>query len=667
MVEALNSDYLARLLLLQNVVALFPSDKISDVVCQGLQDFPGVEQVFLEEREFDLSSYSLDVQFPVKHEESVFGYLRFNVVDASALQPYLPYLQNFSAMMAVLLEIKRKEANATSIQDSFFELTPDLMCIVSPEGYFTKLSLSWEKKLGYTREELCSQPVESFIHPDDFNQTTIAYAELQDNKQIVGFTNRYRHKNGDYYWFEWVSHIGDSGVIFAAARDITQQKLNEERIKKLAYLDALTGLPNRTQLHRAIDESLSNSSIGESKMALLFIDLDNFKSINDSLGHDVGDQVLQIEAQRLSRCMRQSDIVARMGGDEFIVFTEPMKDESRAAFLAQKIIEELSKPLEIDGVQLQLTSSIGIAMYPTDGMDRVTLMKKADTAMYEAKDNGKDAFCYFSPQMMIDASKRLSLVIELRQAIKEQQFEVYYQPRMRLSDESISGAEALVRWNHPQKGLISPVEFIPIAEKYGLINQIGRIVIKEVIRQLSVWCKKVDYSVPMGINLSPIQFNDSHLYKMIIDYCAHYALPPNLIELEVTESMIMKKPEQASTILQALRKSGFKIAIDDFGTGYSSLAYLKKLPLDILKIDQSFIFNLPSSSDDMAIVKTIIALAKMLDLELIAEGVETDEHRRLLKSYGCDNAQGYYYAKPMPAHLFFDFLVKHSEKGKCYS
>ncbi len=657
------SDYLARLLLLQNVIALLPDKGINEVVCQGLKDFPGVAKVCWESGLCDFSSHTAYAKIPVKHNQSDFGYLQFMLSDYAALQPYLPYLQNFAAMMAVILETKRKETDATTIQENFFELAPDLMCIASAEGYFTKLSLSWEKKLGFTREELCAKPFQYFVHPDDTDQAAVTLDKLKSGKQVFGVANRYRHKNGQYLWLDWVSYSDENGVIFAVARDITDQKCNEEYIKRLAYYDTLTGLINRTRLHQCIDYSISIANKDKHKMALLLIDLDDFKSINDSLGHNVGDQALLIEAQRLESSVGNSGTVARMGGDEFVIFIETIESDNSVTHLAQKVLKALSIPIEINNQQLlQLTPSIGISVYPDDGTDRISLIRKADTAMYEAKENGKNTFCYFSSEMIARTSKLLSLVAELRRAIELQQFEIYYQPRVCLYNKQISGAEALIRWNHPERGIVSPVEFIPVAEKYGLISQIGQMVIEGVVQQLCQWRNELSYIVPVAINLSAIQFNDNNLYNMLTEYCKNYDLSPYLIELEVTESTIMKQPEQASTILQALREYGFRVAIDDFGTGYSSLAYLKKLPLDILKIDQSFVANLSSNLDDMAIVQTIITLAKTLGLELIAEGVETSDHKRILEEYQCDHVQGYYYARPMPSDRFADFLLEYAEE-----
>jgi diguanylate cyclase (GGDEF)-like protein/PAS domain S-box-containing protein len=656
--KELSSDYLARLLLLQNIGALLPDHDLYEIVCQGLQDFPGVESAVWESKVQPDSIDSNSVVLSIKYADSFFGDILLHLSERSEITPYIPYLQNFATMMAVILETKRRERSVTFEQESFFELVPDLMCTANDQGYFTKLSYSWEKVLGWTREELCTMPFRELIHPDDLDETDEALDNLSNGQQLYGFVNRYRDKLGDYRWMQWAASTDSNGVIYATARDVTKQRMDAERIRELAYQDTLTGLANRTYLQNAVIHAISVAERTGRRMAVLFIDLDNFKSINDSLGHDIGDQVLAIEADRLRRSVRKADIVARMGGDEFVIFVENVRDNSDITHLADKVCKVLSIPIEVNGNLLHVTSSIGISTYPDDGKDRVTLLKSADVAMYTAKENGKNAFCYFSPKVMEKANRRLDIEMALRKAIELEQFEVYYQPRICLKDHMLSGAEALIRWNHPEKGMILPNEFISIAEETGLINQIGRFVIDDVVRQIALWQQKHAKVVPIAINISALQFNEGNIEDQVLRSCLAYDVLPETLELELTESVVMSNPEQARLTLKALRKLGVRIAIDDFGTGHSSLAYLKKLPLDILKIDQSFIQELNTSSDDKAIVQTIVALAKVLDMELVAEGVESVSHEKLLINFQCEHAQGFLYAKPMVADQFFELMRK---------
>ena len=776
----LNNDYLASLLHLQSKSATLPVNKIHDVILQGLKDFPGVDSI-LWENKADAVNNKNTLELPLKYQGADFGCLQLITADKSKLIPFLPYLHNFAVLLTALIE-NSKKVTTTSIQERFFEMAPDLLCIASDKGHFTKLSLSWEKTLGWSRDELYAKPFIEFIHPDDINNTKDAFNSLIDGQNVDNYINRYQHKDGSYRWLEWTSYPENEETFFATARDITDtraiakelqlaasvynntaeaifvfnqkghilsvnpafteliglsfaqaltsdirqldspkndkkdtfsklinppykqnywtgqawckktsgqsflaacnitlvqdrsmvgerrficvisditnQKEAEQRIHQLAYHDPLTGLANRTLLQDRIKHAISIAKRNHSRMALLFIDLDNFKSVNDTFGHDAGDEVIKTQAQRLLSCIRQSDTVARFGGDEFVIFLDNVKSTSDLSHLSQKILTTLSKPIKKAGSSITLTSSIGVSIFPDDGLNYDQLMKSADTAMYTAKAFGKDNFRYFSSAMMAKVDERLQLEMELRDAIIKNQFEMYYQPRICLANKKVSGAEALIRWNHPEKGLIYPVFFIPYAEEAGLINEIGQQVIGTVIKQLAQWKIDLVKEIPIAINISALQFNEGEIRETIMKQCKLHEVSPNLIELEITESVVMENPEKSTKTLQDLRNIGVRIAIDDFGTGQSSLAYLKKLPLDTLKIDKSFIHDIEKNADDIAIVKIIIALAKVLDLDIIAEGVELSVQEKMLNNLSCQHVQGYYYAKPMPAKEFAAFMYQ---------
>jgi diguanylate cyclase (GGDEF)-like protein/PAS domain S-box-containing protein len=648
----LNNDYLASLLHLQSKSA----NNIHDVILQGLKDFPGVDSILWENKKNGINNQNT-IELPLKYKGANFGCLQLITSDKSKLIPFLPYLHNFTALLTVLIA-NNKNATTISIQERFFEMAPDLLSIASDKGYFTKLSLSWEKTLGWSRDELYAKPFFEFIHPDDLHHTKDVLNALIDGQDVVNYINRYRHKDGSYRCLEWTSYPENEETFFATARDITNQQKDEQIIHQLAYHDQLTGLANRTLLQDRFKHAISTAKRNRSRMALLFIDLDNFKSVNDTLGHDAGDEVIKVQAKRLFSCIRESDTVARFGGDEFIIFIDKIKNTSDISRLAKKILTVLAKPIKETISSVTLTSSIGISIYPDDGENYDKLMKSADTAMYTAKAFGKNNFRYFSSAMMAKVDERLNLEMELRDAISNNQFEMYYQPRICLANKKVSGAEALIRWNHPQKGLICPLLFIPYAEEAGLINEIGRQVIGSVIKQIAQWKIDLVKEIPVAINISALQFNEGEIRNTIIKQCELHDVSPNLVELEITEKVVMENPEKSTKTLQDLRNIGVRIAIDDFGTGQSSLAYLKKLPLDTLKIDKSFIHDIETNADDIAIVKIIIALAKVLGLDIIAEGVELSIHEKMLDNLSCQHAQGFYYAKPMPAKEFATFMYQ---------
>jgi diguanylate cyclase (GGDEF)-like protein/PAS domain S-box-containing protein len=465
-----------------------------------------------------------------------------------------------------------------------------------------------------------------------------------------------RRKNGEIYP-ESLSIIcikDSAGVVInyiAIFSDISERKAAEYRIQQLAHFDPLTGLPNRALFADRLDQSLIYAQRHQAPVALLFLDLDRFKQINDTLGHGTGDLLLQMVSQRLLECIREQDTVSRQGGDEFIAIL-PGADIAGAEQVATKILQALIQPYLIEQHELRISASIGIAIYPKHAQDSMTLIKCADVAMYQAKEGGRNLFVVFNETMNASAYERLALENNLRTAIELQQFQLFYQPQIDLIDGRITGCEALIRWQHPDMGMIPPSTFIPLAEETGLIVPISDWVLEQAVRQHKAWLDAGIRVPPVAVNLSPLQFRQRDLHTQVKDLITRYALPSHLLELELTEGLLMQGVERTLTTLHQLIALGIGISIDDFGTGYSSLSYLKRFPIQKLKIDQSFVHDVTKDNNDAMMVRTIVLLAHSLKLHVIAEGVETEEQANFLRESGCERAQGYLFGRPMPAAEF---------------
>ena len=457
-------------------------------------------------------------------------------------------------------------------------------------------------------------------------------------------------------------------------RDITEKRQAENRVYRLAYFDNLTGLPNRLSFSERLDDEIRRASRINDKLAVLVMDMDGFKTINDTMGHGAGDQLLQWVADRLQQGLRSYDLVARsdsinmgvdlarLGGDEFTVLIPHLHNTDDALNLVQRIHEMMQNPFVLEGRQVVLTTSIGIALYPEDGENAATLLKHADTAMYHAKNQGRDNYQFYSASLTQEAIRRLDLKSNLRLALERNEFFLVYQPQLDLASGRIKSLEALIRWRHPDLGLISPMEFIPVAEESGLIVPIGEWVLRTACADAARW-RAAGYPLRMAVNLSAIQFRSPQLVGRIKEILRQTGFAAELLELEVTEGALMDDTEGTLQTLNALRKEGMQLSLDDFGTGYSSLSYLKRLPLNNLKVDQSFVRGLPSDDESLAIVRAIVALAKNLGFTVTAEGIETLEQAHILNDLKCETLQGYYIGKPVPADEFTDLLKNNWSAG----
>jgi len=439
-------------------------------------------------------------------------------------------------------------------------------------------------------------------------------------------------------------------------RDVSAARAMALQMAHSAQHDFLTGLPNRMLLNDRINQAIVLAPRHGKKVAVLFLDLDGFKHINDSLGHPTGDKLLQSIAKRLADCVRSSDTVSRQGGDEFVVLLSEIEKTEDAAITATRMLKAVAEGHFIDEHDLHVSTSIGVSVYPDDGLDAETLIKNADTAMYQAKENGHRSYQFFKPAMNVRAVGRQSIEESLRRALEREEFMLHYQPKVDLRTGDITGAEALIRWTHPTRGLVSPGEFIPVAEECGLILPIGRWALGAACRQAQAW---VDADLPlraMAVNISAMEFRDDRFLEGVFAILKHSGLDPRFLELELTESVLMRHAESTQVILRALRARGVQVAVDDFGTGYSSLSYLRKFPVDVLKIDQSFVHQISSSPEEAAIVGAIIAMGQSLKLRLVAEGVETRAEVDFLKTHQCDEAQGYYFSRPLLSQQFARLL-----------
>ena len=529
--------------------------------------------------------------------------------------------------------------------------------------YTVRDSWSNPNKTGYVFEELWKNPGEpmyTFIAYQEYYKPWDWIVGAGGRKEII-YSNRLAGMKRKFLLIGLISLLA-STILLLFIKIRSAQELKAEKTQKkqmleyLAYHDDLTGLPNRRMFYQRLTYEIEKAKIHNQMLAVMFLDLDRFKSINDSMGHTMGDRLLQVVANRIKSCINESEIVARSGGDEFNLLLQDVADDLDAIQMAEKIFKELGRPAELENYEVRITTSIGIAVFPRDGQDIETLMKNADVAMYRAKEYEKHSVQVYHSSMNEQTDERLKLEIDIHKALERNEFFLLYQPRLDAKTHKIVGMEALLRWKHPLYGVISPMKMIPIAEETGAIISIGEWVLRTACKQLKVWQQNGSQHLKVSVNVSVRQFYQGHIVKSIRQVLRETALDPSWLEVEITESTLIHK--ESTDILQQIKSLGVSIAIDDFGTGYSSLSYLREFDLDVLKIDQSFIRHIETDKSHAALVEAIITLGHNLNMKVVAEGVETKEQTQFLRDQNCDEIQGYYFSKPIPIEEFTTLLQK---------
>jgi diguanylate cyclase (GGDEF)-like protein/PAS domain S-box-containing protein len=562
--------------------------------------------------------------------------------------------------------------------------SPDIIYMLDDKGCFTFINEQVTALLGYQPEEVVGMHYSELVHEEDREKACFAFDERRTGNrasQNVEFRLLCKDNPSSYRYFESrsiaieLSTVGvyrnestEQGVSFTGtygvARDISERKQAEEIINYQLYHDLLTKLPNRALFRDRLSLAISQAQRNGSKLAVMFLDMDRFKMVNDSLGHLAGDQLLQTVAARLNDCLRDSDTLARVGGDEFNLLVPDIDGSEDAAMIAHNIMDKLKEPVVLEEYEVFVSFSIGIALFPDDGQKMDALVKHADMAMYHIKGRGKNGYEFFSDHMKMHYHRQLSLESGIRKALEENQFELFFQPQVDVCNERVCGMEALIRWNHPERGLVLPGEFIPLSEETGLIISIGSWVLERACREIAAWRREGADAVVMAVNISAAQLEQPGFEQQVIDTMNRYQVKRGQLELEITENVLMQDMDQAVTKFQNLASHGVRVAVDDFGIGYSCLSYLNSLPLNTLKIDRSFISDICSPRDKNSIVTAIFAMARELDLEVVAEGVESRVQLDYLKKLHCHKAQGYLLGRPMQSRPAMDLLKRNVVQRK---
>jgi diguanylate cyclase (GGDEF)-like protein/PAS domain S-box-containing protein len=535
-----------------------------------------------------------------------------------------------------------------------------------PRSNATYMSPVFKRQIGYRDEEVPNryEEWESRLHPEDHARTlTMVQDYLAGRVPNYEVEYRLRHKDGSYRWFLSRGAVqrdeaGQAARMLGVQVDITERRRAEEQVGRLAHYDSLTGLPNRVLFADRLDQAMIESDRHGRLVGVAFLDLDRFKNINDTLGHDAGDQLLKAVAERLTGAVRKGDTVARLSGDEFTLILADMGHMDDVVRVAQKVLDAFTQPFHVAGRELHMTASLGITLYPFDVKDVSGLLRNADIAMYRAKEHGRNTYQFYAADMMTKAVENLALENDLRHAVARGELVLHYQPIIGCADGEILGMEALVRWQHGTRGLIPPLQFIPLAEDTGLIVPIGEWVLREACTQCRRWQREFKRPLRIAVNLSARQFGQPPIARTVRRVLEGTGLDPATLELEITESVLLHHDAEKLESLRALAEIGVTLSIDDFGTGYSSLSYLKRFPVDALKIDQSFTHDIPDDADDTALARAIIHMAHILGLKIVAEGVETQAQFEFFRSEHCDAAQGFYFSKPLPAEEFAALLGK---------
>ncbi len=558
----------------------------------------------------------------------------------------------------ILIEQDLRESEERYLD--LLENANDLIQSTLPDGTLLYVNRVWRETMGYSADEISALNLRDIIHPDSFDHCMASFQGILSGNSSNLVEAAFITKDGRKVLIEGSVNcrfykgrpISTRGIF----RDVTARKEAEERVRRLAYYDTLTDLPNRDLFRDRLERALSRARRNRRTAAVAFLDLDRFKNINDTLGHAHGDLLLQEVARRLTEAVRETDTVSRFGGDEFVILMADMGQRHGATVAANKILNAFSRPFDLDGIEVAVSTSIGLALFPDSGEDVETLLKNADTAMYQAKNLGRNTYQFYSPEMNALALRRLLLTSDLRHAVDKNELSLLFQAQVCSDGARAIGAEVLLRWNHGTEGDVPPAHFIPLAEETGLIVTLGHWVLQQACQQFKNWLERGYGLATLAVNLSAKQFKDPGLAASIEQVLQETGLSPRYLELELTESMLMEDPDGARRILEQLKRTGIRLAIDDFGTGYSSLSYLKHFPIDTLKIDRSFVRGLPDNHDDIAIAEAIVGLSRSLRLKVLAEGVETADQRDFLEKLGCREMQGFLFGRPAAAADFETLL-----------
>ena len=615
-------------------------------------------------------------QQAVKHRQPFNREIRFKAADGRITWVYAQavIMEDFDnqhlGYMGSITDISERKVAEQALRQSeeeyrrIVETTQEGVWVIDDKNITTLVNNRMAQMLGYSRDEMVGMSLFDFM---DEEGKAITSSNVERRRAGIAEQHEFKFlsKDGAEVWTQvatdpYFDGAGNYTGALAMVTDITERKANEARIEYLAHHDSLTGLPNRVLLRDRVIHAIADAEREQTKVAIMFLDLDHFKLVNDSLGHLMGDKLLLAVSERLRRCMRESDTVCRLGGDEFVVLVPHVHDAFPLESLPEKILSRLAESFEIDAHVLNTSFSIGISLYPNDGRDFETLLSKADTALYHAKQSGRNMYRFFTHAMNVQVMERLALENGLRQALKNGDLKLYYQPQCNLLTGKIIGAEALLRWPNPQRGFVSPKQIIPIAEDSGLILDIGEWVMRKACEQAQAWQASGVDEISVAVNLSGLQFKRGNLVEVVNRVIRQSGIRPDRLELEITESILIHESEGVVETVHRLKALGVRLSMDDFGTGYSSLGYLKRFALDKLKIDQSFINGLPSDPHSVAIVRAIIQMCRSLHLKTVAEGVENDGQYAVLSNYGCDAVQGYYVSRPLPSNEFLDLLKNNS-------
>jgi diguanylate cyclase (GGDEF)-like protein/PAS domain S-box-containing protein len=623
---------------------------VIDGIAQWLEvggEIPASELTLNHKNGSEVSVYSSHVIFTNKYSKKQLYCIDINLADLKNAQALVTFKED--------------------MLDATFNAIPDIFFLMKEDGTIVYYRASNEKNLYVSPSEFLGKSMLDFLPKEVAGKFQTHIEKVISQQGIESFEYELDMPHGSTFFEARISHLKEHKQIVTIIRDITEQHKTAEVIRHQAYYDTLTLLPNRFLALDRLSQLLNEAQRNNEKTAILFLDLDDFKKVNDSLGHEVGDRLLKESANRLNEVVRQEDTVGRLGGDEFIVLLRGLSDSHNTLTVVENLLNIFRKPFKIDGRELLLTLSIGIAIYPENGKSTSDLLRNADLAMYQAKALGRNTYSFFTKEMNVTMLRRLEVEEQMNGALERNEFEVYYQPQIEITNCSIIGAEALLRWHNPVLGDISPDEFIPIAENTGLIVPIGHFVVEQSLSFLNDWQIDQKSNFRMAVNISPRQFRDIELLNFIKNALNSANIEAHNLELEITEGVLMIGQSYIDDALVKLNALGVKLSMDDFGTGYSSLSYLRRYPFDVLKIDRSFIEGITIRKSDLDLVKATISMAHSLGLTVVAEGVETHEQKALLKDLKCDYLQGYYFSKPITADQLIEFSENYTQSDyQCF-